>query len=100
MARIARIVSACLIARRHVLHVLWREKCFEIGIFADECWITSSATETFDILHAVDINAKSHPGPLGLHRFETYDFVAMYPNLPDAALQDVMPKYIPADHAN
>ena len=39
---IARIVNACLVALRPVLHALWREKCLEIGILADECWITSS----------------------------------------------------------
>ena len=31
-----------------------------------------------------------NPGPLHAHEFETYDFEAMYPNIPDAALQDIM----------
>ena len=88
---VVRIVNACLVALRPVLHALWREKCLEIGILADECWITSSVgTEIIDILRAVDIEARSYPGPLCPHRFETYDFVAMYPNLPDATLQNVM----------
>ena len=56
-------------------------KCLETGILADECWITSVGTEIVDILRAVDIDARSYPGPLCLHRFETYDFVAMYPNI-------------------
>ena len=98
MDGIARIVNACLVALRQVLHALWREKCLEIGIFADECWITSSGTKTFDILRAVDIDARSYPGPLCPHRFETYDFVAMYPNLPDATLQDVTRKQPPSLH--
>ena len=87
---IARIVNACLVALRPVLHALWRGKCLEIGILADECWITSVGTEIIDILRAVDKDARSYPGSLCPHRFETYDFVAMYPNLPDATLQDVM----------
>ena len=66
MDGIARIVNACLTALRPVLHTLWREKCIEIGIFADECWITSSGAEIIDILRAVDVDAdaKSQPGPL------------------------------------
>ena len=55
---------------RPVLHALWRQKCLEIGIFADECWITSSGTEIIYMLHAADIDAKSHPGPSCPHRFE------------------------------
>ena len=50
----------------------------------------SSDTEIFDIFRAVDIDARSYPRPLCPHRFETYDFVAMYPNLRDATLQDAM----------
>ena len=94
MDGIARIVNACLMALRPVLHASWREKCSEIGILADECWITSSGAEIIDILRAVDFDAKSQPRPLCPHRFETYDFEAMYPNLPDAALQVVMRKLL------
>ena len=96
MDGIARIVNVCLMALRPVLHASWREKCSEIGIFADECWITSSGAEIIDILllRAVDFDAKSQPRPLCPHRFETYDFEAMYPNLPDAALQEVMRKLL------
>ena len=87
MDGIARIVNTCFMALRPVLHALWREKCIEISIFADECWITSSGAETFDILRTVDFNAKSQPRPLCPQiRFETYDFEGMYPNLSDAAL--------------
>ena len=64
MDGIARILNACLMALRPVLHALWREKCSEIGIFADECWITSSGAEIIDILRAVDFDAKSQPRPL------------------------------------
>ena len=35
-----------------------------------------------------------NPGPLHAHEFETYDFEAMYPNIPDAALQDIMRKLL------
>ena len=94
MDGIARIVNACLMALRPVLHAAWREKCSEIGILADECWITSFGAEIIDILRAVDFDAKSQPRPLCPHRFETYDFEAMYPNLPDAALQEVMRKLL------
>ena len=95
MDGIARIVNTRLSALRPVLRALWREKCVEVGIlFADECWITSSSAEIIDILHAADIDAKFHPGPLCLHRFETYDFEAMYPNLPATALQDVTRKLL------
>ena len=52
--------------------------------------ITSSGAEIIDILRAVDFDAKSQPRPLCPHRFETCDFEAMYPNLPDAALQEVI----------
>ena len=73
---------------------MWREKRIEIGIFADECWITSSGAEIIDILHAVDVDVKPQPRALCPHRFETYDFEVMCPNLPDAALQDVMRKLL------
>ena len=95
MDGIARIVNACLAALRPVLHALWREKCVEIGIFSDAFWITSSGAEIIDILRTSDAEARSLPGPTHYHhRFETYDFVAMYPNLPDAALQEVMLKLL------
>ena len=68
MDGIARIVDACLVAL--VLHVLRRQKCLEIVIFADECWITSSGTEIIYMLHDADIDAKYHPGPSCPHRFE------------------------------
>ena len=55
-----------------MIHALRREKCLEIGIFADERWITSFGTEIIDILRASDIDAKYYPGPLCPHRFETY----------------------------
>ena len=35
-----------------------------------------------------------NPGPLHAHEFETHDFEAMYPNIPDAALQDIMRKLL------
>ena len=34
------------------------------------------------------------PGPKHYYRFETYDFVALYSNSPDAELQDVMLKLL------
>ena len=67
MDGIARIVNACLMALRPVLHASWREKCSEIGILADECWITSSGAEIIDIWRAVDFDAKSQPRPLCPH---------------------------------
>ena len=90
----ARIISAYLAALRPVLRALWREKCIKVGIFSDECWITSSEAEIIDILRTSDAEARSLPGPTHYHRFETYDFEAMYLNLPDAALQEVMLKLL------
>ena len=86
----ARIISAYLAALRPVLRALWREKCIEVGIFSDECWITSSEAEIIDILRTSNAEARSLPGPTHYHRFETYDF----DNLPDAALQEVMLKLL------
>ena len=92
MGGIVRIVNACLAALRPALHALWREKCIEIGIFSDECWSTSSEAEIINILHTSDAEASSLPGLTHYHRFETYTFEAMYPNLLDTALQEVMLK--------
>ena len=90
---IARIVNACLAVLRPVLlHALWRGKCVEIGVFFYECWITSSGSEVIDIVRNSDAMASSFPGPKHYHRFETYGFEAMYPNLPDTKLQGVMLK--------
>ena len=50
MDGIAKIVNACFVALRPVLHALWRDKCVEIGIFSDECWITSSGSKIIDIV--------------------------------------------------
>ena len=94
MDGIAKIVNACLAALRPVLHALWRNKCVEIGIFSDECWITSSGSEIIDIVRTSDAVASSFPGPKYYHRFEAYDFEDMYPNLPDAELQDIMLKLL------
>ena len=49
MDGIARTVNACLAALRPVLHALWRQKCVDIGIFSDECWITSSGLKVIDL---------------------------------------------------
>ena len=38
--------------------------------------------------------ARSFPGPKHYHRFETYDFEAMYSNMPDAELQEIMLKFL------
>ena len=94
MDEIARIVNACLAALRPVLHALWREKYVEIDIFSDECRITSSGSEIIDIERTSDAEARSFPGPAHYHRFETYDFEAMYPNLPDTELQEVILKLL------
>ena len=94
MDGIAKIVNACLAALRRVLHALWRDKYVEIGIFSDECWMTSSVSEIIDIVRTFDAVASSFPGPKYYHRFETYDFEAMYPNLPDAELQEIMLKLL------
>ena len=94
MDGIARIVKACLAALRPVLHAMWRGKCVEISIFSDECWSTLSGSEVIDIVRIFDAVARSLPGPKHYHRFETYDFVAMYPDSPDAELQEVMLKLL------
>ena len=90
----ARIVNVCLAALRPVLHALWRDKCAEIGIFSDECWMTSSGAESIDILRTSDAEARSLPGLTPYHKFETHDFEGMYPNLLDAALQEIMLKLL------
>ena len=90
----ARIGDACFAALRPVLDALWREKCVEIGIFSDECWIISSGSEVIDIVRTSDAVARFFPGPNHYHRFKTYDFEAMYPNLPDAELHEVMLKLL------
>ena len=60
MDGIARIANACLVTLEPVRHALWwREKCIEISIFANECWITPSGAEIIEILRAVDVDAKS-----------------------------------------
>ena len=83
MDGIGRIVNACLAALRPVLHALWRQKCVEIAIFSDECWITSSGSEIIEIVRTSDAEARSFPGPTHYHSFEamfeTYGFKAMYP---------------------
>ena len=94
MDGIAKIVNACLAALRPVLNALWRDKCVQIGIFSDECWMTSSGSEIIDIVRTADPVASSSPGPKYYHRFVTYDFEAMYPNLPDAELQEIMVKLL------
>ena len=94
MDGIAKIVNACLAALRPVLHALWRDKCVKIGIFSDKCWITSSSSEIIDIVLTSDAAASSFPGPKYYHRFETYDFESMYPNLSDANLQEIMFKLL------
>ena len=94
MDGIAKIVNACLAALKPDLHALWRDKRVGISIFSDECWITSSGSEIIDIVRTSDAVASSLPGPKYYHRFKTYDFEAMYPNLPDAELQEIMLKLL------
>ena len=95
MDGIAEIVNACLAALRPFLRSLWRDKYVEIGMFSDECWITSSGSEIIDIVRTSDAVASSFLGPKYYHhRFETYDLEAMYPNLPDAELQEIMLKLL------
>ena len=95
MDRTARIVNVCLAALRPALHALWRDKCVPIGIFSDEeCRVTSSGAEIIVILRTSDAEARSLPRLTHYHRFETYDFEAMYLNLPDAALQEFILKLL------
>ena len=53
-----------------------------------------SGSEVIDIVHASDAVARSFPSPKYYHWFETYDFEAMHPNLPDAELQEIMLKLL------
>ena len=62
--------------------------------FSDECWITSSGSEVIDVVRISDAVARSLRGPKHYHRFETYNFVAMYPNSSDPELQEVMLKLL------
>ena len=91
MDGIARIVNACLTALRPVLHALWREKCLEIMVFSKRNVGLHPLVQKFMIFYALLMQMlEPNPGPLHAHEFETYDFEAMYPNIPDAALQDIM----------
>ena len=56
--------------------------------------VTSSGSEIIDIVRTSDAVASSCPGTKYYHRFETYDFEALHPNLPDAELQEIMLKLL------
>ena len=79
MDGIAKIVNSCLAALRPVLHALWRDKCVEIGIFLMNVGLHHPVQRSL-ILTYSDAVASSFPGPKYYHRFEMYDFEAMYPS--------------------
>ena len=87
---IAKVVNAVLVGIRRVLNALWREECIRIGIVTDECWITSGGTEIVEVMRGMDRKAMT-PGEESLpHHLETFDFVAMYNNIPVTCLKRVM----------
>ena len=99
MDGIAKIVNACLAALRPVLHALWRNKCVEIGIFLMnvglELYIIICFRDHRYCTYLLLCCSQFLPWSEVLyHRFETYDFEAMYPNLPDAELQEIALKLL------
>ena len=82
-----------LVGIRPVLHAIWREECLRIGIVAKECWITSGGNGIVELMRDMDKKAASVT-PIGEnklpHQLKTFDFVAMYPNIPVLCLKRVM----------
>lgn len=88
---VAKVVNDILVGIRPVLNALWREECIRIGIsIAKECWITSGGIDIVDILNEMDNKAKTLGVETLPHRFETFDFVAMYNNIHVACLKRVV----------
>ncbi len=83
---VARMVHACLRGMLPTLHSLWRQVGSKIGIISEECWITNGGIEIIDICREAD-RVRQARGDDRPHRFETYDFVGMYGNIP---LQDLL----------
>ena len=90
---IAKIVNAILVGIRPVLHAIWRKECLRIGIVAKECWITSGGSDIVELMRDVGTKTASVT-PIGgnklPHQLKTFDFVAMYPNIPVSCLKIVM----------
>ena len=89
---IAKRVNAILVGIRPVLHAIWRKECLRIGIVAKECWITSGGS-IVELMRDMDKKTASVT-PIGEnklpHQLETFDFVAMYPDIPVSCLKRVM----------
>lgn len=90
---VQRMVHSCLKGMLPTLHTLWREAGTGIGIISDGCWISQGGEEILDIVKEADSSAQS-AGDYRHHRFETYDFVGMYPNIPLSVLLEKMRKLI------
>ena len=73
-----------------MLHALWRQKCIQISIATDECWISSGGMVIVEMKEEMDRKAFV-PGVDSLpHHLETFDFVAMYNNIFVACLKRSM----------
>lgn len=84
------ITNAILVGFRPVLHALWRIECLRAGITAKECWITSGGRDIVDALRDLDKRAQGEQQAQQAHHIETFDFVAMYANIPVTSLLDNM----------
>ena len=58
-----------------------------------ECWITSGGSDIVELMRDMDKKSAS-VAPIGEnklpHQLETFDFVAMYPNIPVSCMKRVM----------
>ena len=87
---IGKVVNEVLVGSRPVLNALWREQCVRIGIITDDFWITSGGTDFVEVMRGMDRKAMT-PGEESLpHHVETFDFVAMYSNIPVTCLKRVI----------
>ena len=87
---IANVVNAVLVGIRPVVNALWREECIRIGIVTDKCWITSGGTEIVAVMRGMDRKANTLGEESLPHHLETFDYVAMYNNIPVTCLRRVM----------
>ena len=85
------IAELVFVGIRPVLNALWREEYIRIGIITDGCWITSGGTEIVEVMRGMDRKAMT-PGEESLppQHLETFDFIAMYNNIPVTCLKRVM----------
>ena len=76
-----KLVHACLAGMLPTLHTLWREAGIVVGVTSAGCWITTGGEEILTVVQDADRAAHASQD-FRPHVFETYDFVAMYTNIP------------------